>query len=94
MSSTPPLRRRFDPAPQVDARSSADVPLRQYMEQAAQTIVDAGGQPVSDSNGSNLYPGRADTYLTTVMFDPVLKRNIKVRVRLRVTVQMMPFEQP
>lgn len=63
-----------------------------YMQHSADLIVEQGGPLATDSAGKTIYPGRADLHLATRAYDPALRRFVKVKVRLRVTVKVRPFD--
>jgi hypothetical protein len=86
------LHRRLEPAAQALQAAVPDMLVADYMQHAAELIVQQGGQLVADSAGASIYPGRADVHLTTKAWDPALRRYVNVRVRLRVTVEAKPFD--
>jgi hypothetical protein len=86
------LRKRLEPDAAAIYADVPDMLVAQYMQRCAELIVQQGGDLASDSTGASIYPGRADLHLTTSALDMVLRRYVKVRVRLRVTVEAQPFE--
>lgn len=86
------IRKRLEPAAAALQAAVPDMNVSDYMQHAAELIVEQGGALAADSEGLSIYPGRADLYLTTRAWDPALRRYVPVRVRLRVTVKAKPFD--
>ncbi|SRR5258706_14243755 len=86
------LIRRFDsaqPAPKPVDLSSLTV--SDFAEKCGSLIVRAGHK-AHDAEGRHIYSNRLDYRLPLVLYDPLLRRDVAVRVRVRVTVEFAPSE--
>jgi hypothetical protein len=86
------LARRFDPSKQASKPLSvSSLTVSDFAEKCGALIVRAG-HTTHDTEGRHIYSKRVDYRLPAVLYDPMLRRDVAVRVRVRVTVEFAPIE--
>ena len=85
------LTRRVDPARQAPKPMAvSSMTVSDFAEKCGSLIVRAG-HTAHDTEGRHIYSNRVDYRLPAVLYDPMLRRDVAVRVRVRVTVEFAPI---
>lgn len=74
------------------ARLARELTVAEYMRNMAQEVIRAGGRLAADSAGRSIYPTRVEFKDPMLLFDPHIRREARVRVRLRLTVEFEPID--
>jgi hypothetical protein len=69
----------------------AELSVDDWARVCMREIVRAGGALVADSEGRSCYPTRTDVRIDHTVWDPHLRREVRVKARVRVTVEFEPL---